>query len=82
MKHYFLTVRPDQVDKFRTALKAEFSHVDTDTRRRIERVLAELQGINETDRGFSRQMVLSKAELRLAGRLSSEHGLGIEITDL
>lgn len=82
IKNYFVMVSPAKGDKLHAALNAEFRHANADTTRRIKRVLNELQGINEMARGFNRQMMLTKAELRLVGKLNSEHELGIEIIDL
>lgn len=82
IKHYFVMVSPAKGDKLHVALNAELRHVNTDTTRRIKRVLNELQGINEMARGFNRQMMLSRSELRLVDKLNSEHELGIEVIGL
>lgn len=83
MKNYFLMVNPIKGSKLKSALlEAALLETKTDIVRRIKRVLAELEGIHEMERGFSRQLILFKPELRLVADLNSKHGLGLEITDL
>ena len=81
-KSYFLMVNPVKGDKLREALKAELESAYGDTAEKIKRVLAELEGIHEMERGFSRQLVLSKPEIRLVKDLNSKYKLEIEIPSL
>ena len=79
---FFLIVKPDQKEKLWNALNYDLQRANRSTAERIRRVLSELQGINETDRGFNRQMILTKPELRLVGNANRRHKLGLDITDL
>lgn len=75
-------VNPNKGSKLKTALEAELPNAKTDIVEIIKRVLAELEGIHEMERGFSRQMILSKPELRLVNDLNSKYELRIEIMSL
>jgi len=76
LKNYFVMVNPTKGQALRLALESE------PQTREIKRILAELEGIGEINRGISRQMVLSRAEFRLVRQLNTKYELGIELGSL
>ena len=82
LKTYLLTVNPAKGNELKIVLKSELQTSKNDVAEKIKRVLAELEGIHEMERGFSRQMVLSRLEFRLVRDINSKHKLGIEVQSL
>jgi len=81
LKTYFLTVSAGKGLKLRQALSNETPKNPAE-KERIRRVLSELHGLGQIDRGANRQMVLSRAEFRLVRDLNERHAIGIEVQNL
>lgn len=72
VKNYFVYVNPSAGVALRSALKNQQTEL-------ARRVLSELDGIGEIGRGSSRQMILSKPEIRLVSKLVSDHKIGLTL---
>ena len=79
MSIYYIFVRPNAGKSLRDVLETEISRNPSEI---LKRVLSELKGIGEIDRGFPRQLILSKPECRLLTELNASHGLNLSIPSI
>ena len=77
MATYYVYIKPEPGKKLRTLLEnSQEDHL------RVKRVMQELDGIGEIDRGTNRQMILTKPEFRLVANLVKENDLKVELVSL
>jgi len=79
MSIYYIFVRPDAGKILRDTLETEISKNPNEM---LKRVLSELKGIGEIDRGFPRQLILSKPECRLLNEINTSHKLNLSIPSI
>lgn len=79
MAIYYIFLRPDAGKSLRDALETDISKNPNET---LKRLLSELKGIGEIDRGFPRQLILSKPECRLLSELNASYELNLSIPSI
>jgi len=75
MATYYVYIKPEVGKELRELLKAHPSPI-------AKRVLNELNGIGEIDKGLRRQMIVSKSEFRLVTQLVKDNNLDMELANL
>lgn len=79
MAIYYVFLRPNAGKSLRDVLETEISRNPNEM---LKRVLSELKGIGEIDRGFPRQLILSKPECRLLTQINASYKLNLSIPSI